>query len=365
MAAQITNFRLSFIWTETVPAVLARTLDAKQPFAFLGAVGGYAERFDAVQRGADAQGLTVPWLGSGNHYWKYSFARQRPAELTGATAWKYLVPLRASLPVRNALASGIRTTFEAFYSPTGIALVANAYYRKEARSPIEIAELAHFFRYQAQFNPPKGQSSPKSLTAMADKLIGNVRLNAFGATPSYSGSNQPFSIATVVQAKVDDPTVSIAAGSDEHRALAAVSTWKQEYKTMPLGAEDLQTARLEESPRASSDFVYASQTGRAVWLPREFTRTGMMIRRMSCYHRNLTLCVMQTLLLGEFVDRVYQWHREKQPTVPLLLQRAQQAAALLDKSVDGDRTLTYRTRNIQRIIDGANWRGAIDYVKTL
>src|SRR6185312_5786487 len=169
---QITNFRLSFIWIETVPAVLARTLDTKQSFAFLGSVGSYAEKFDeskssaatpstasAAKPPADpaqpaAEPLTVPWLGSSNHYWKYTFARQSPRDVTGATAWQSLVPLRVSLQRRYALAPAeMKVTFEGFYSPVGIALVANAYYRGKARTPMEMAEVAQFIRHQAQFNP--------------------------------------------------------------------------------------------------------------------------------------------------------------------------------------------------------------------
>ena len=367
MAVQITNFRLSLIWVETLPAILERTVDVNLPYAFLGYVGKYAQAFDKCQASPGVGDHEVPWLHPrGNHFWKYTFAGQHAGDVDGATAWRSLVPLRATVPQRFGLASQeAKTTFEVFYSPTGIALIVNTYYRGAPRSVMEIAELGHLIRYDALFHPVGDPTHLRSVSATAESLIGDLRRQAFGDVAAFAGHNQPWSVATFVQGTGADPNAPLVAGSEEHIALAALAEWKPDYKTAKLDAAALKAAKLQEDTSTPSDFVYAAKSGRAVWLPREFTRVTRTAPRMSCYHRNLTLSSMRTLLLGEFVDWVAKSDQAGKSLKPVLRARALQAAELLEICGAGDRTLTYRTRSIEKLIDAAHWRGSIDYTKRL
>src|SRR5208337_5339093 len=133
---KITNFRLSFIWVETIPAILAQEVKPDAPYAFLGYVGKYAAAFDKCKSKTGPAGLELPWMKpQGSHYWRFSFAGQHAGHVVGLEAWNKLVPLRGRIPQHISLAhAGARVTFEVFYAPTGIALVANFYCRGEAKS---------------------------------------------------------------------------------------------------------------------------------------------------------------------------------------------------------------------------------------
>src|SRR6266852_1148623 len=131
---EITNFRVSFIWVETIPAILAQQMGPPVPrYAFLGYRGQYAQAFDRIKRRRGEPGLELPWpKPQGHHYWKHYFAGRHAGDIIGDDAWQKHVPLRGQLPFRiTTNERSPRVTFEAFYSPHGIALVANAYYRGE------------------------------------------------------------------------------------------------------------------------------------------------------------------------------------------------------------------------------------------
>src|SRR5208337_3221483 len=110
---KITNFRLSFIWVETIPAILAQEVKPDAPYAFLGYVGKYAQAFDKCKSKSGPAGLELPWMKpQGHHYWRFCFAGQHAGDIAGAEAWKNLVPLRGHLPCQISLEdAGPRVTF--------------------------------------------------------------------------------------------------------------------------------------------------------------------------------------------------------------------------------------------------------------
>jgi hypothetical protein len=363
---QITNFRLSFIWIEIVPSVLSKEVPLEEPYGFLGHLGKYAQAFDECQAHKGVRGLSLPWLkAQGQRYWKFYFGGQNAGDMTGAEAWKKQVPFRASLPSRiTSIEKEMRVTFEVFYAPCGLALVANAYYRGTALAPLEMAALAQRVRNQFRFINPEAPTSGRSLDANAVFALELARHHAFGQVKGFAGCNQAFSIATIVQGSGVDGDKQLQLGSPEHRALAAMSDWNPKYATMGFDANALKRA-APPKPKALSDLIYTAEKGRAIWLPREFaTSSPRRTSRLCCFHRNLTLASVQTLLLGEFVDWVAVMKRDSTSVAPLLIERAKPAARLLEFFAAGD-AHTYRSNSVSALIADAKWQSSIDYIKSL
>jgi hypothetical protein len=361
MTTQFRNFRLSLIWVETIPDIFEQNL-ATAPFAFLGKPGGYAEKFNILQDGGPAADLQLAWpRPQGNHFWKHYFAGRHAGAVSGVDAWKNHVPLRGNTPVRIVLDQAeAYATFEVFYTPQGIGLVANVYYRGANKSLDDIVKLAMAVRYRYRFRrdgePP---NSGRSLQSMADRVLTNARELAFGkAAAAFAGNNQPFTIATFVQGEADNSALEVPQGGPVHRALEALTGWNENYATMNLEKTPIASAKLAIHTRAEGDLVYAGKTGRAIWLPREFG-VDVPRPRLSCYHRNLTLASLQTMSLGEFVGLMARRLQRGEKLSERLLPRAKSASRMLGVLASGDRTQTYRSMSIEKQIEAADWPAAI------
>ena len=277
MTTQFTNFRLSFIWVETIPDIFAQKLDKAAPYAFLGKPGQFAKKFDEVKVGK-SKDFKLPWpKPKGHNFWKHYFGGRHAGEIPGIDAWKNLVPLRSETPVQIMLEPAKppeprrpKVTFEVFYAPQGIGLVANVYYRGAAKSLDEIAELAHAVRYRYRFHGDTDRAKGMSLQSAAERALADARQQAFGNAEATAGHNQPFTVATFVQGETDDPNEEVAEGSPVHRVLEALTGWNEDYAKMKLDKTPIATARLAIHTQRDSDLVYARKGGRAVWLPREF-----------------------------------------------------------------------------------------------
>lgn len=366
MATQFRNFKVSFIWVETIPAIYAQQLGDKAPWGFLGMPGQFAKKFGELKASGGSPELQLPWQKpQGHHFWKYYFAGRHAGNIGGNDAWKSRVPLRSKTAARIAMEPskpgdppGAKVTFEVFYMPQGLGLVANAYYKGAPKSAEEIATLAHDVLYRHRFRMDAGHAGGgMSLQSAAEHALISVRQQALGDVEAF-GPNPPFTIATFVHGQTDTPDV--VEGSDVHRVLEALTGWNQDWPNMPLDNVPLESAKLEIYRRSKSDLVYARARGRAIWLPREFGRPHPAEPpRLSCYHRNLTLASLQAMSLGECVDLIAARRHRGEVVPPLLLQRARESARTLDVLGTGDHTATYRTMSVDAQIKAANWRASI------
>jgi hypothetical protein len=159
MATRFGNFKVSFIWVETIPAIAAQQLGDKAPWGFLGMPGQFAKKFGELKAGGSSPELELPWQKpQGHHFWKYYFAGRHAGDIAGNDAWKSRVPLRNKTAAKFAMEppkpedpQGAKVTFEVFYTPQGLGLVANAYYKGEDRLAQDIVQLAHGVRYRYRF----------------------------------------------------------------------------------------------------------------------------------------------------------------------------------------------------------------------
>jgi hypothetical protein len=366
MTTQFRNFRLSFIWVETIPAIFAQKLGADAAYAFLGRPGGYAEKFNTLQGGGAVADLQLAWpRPQGHHFWKHYFAGRHSGSVSGVDAWKKHVPLRGTTPINIVLdVAEPKATFEIFYMPQGIGLVANVYYRSDGGSKLldDIVKLALGVRYRYRFRrsgePPR---NGRSLESMANHVLADARAHAFGKADAFAGSNLPFTVATFVQGETDHPDDEVPQGGPVHRALEALTGWNEKYATMNLEKALLASARLAIHTRAESDLVYARKSGRAIWLPREFADASAH-PRLSCYHRNLTLASLQTMSLGEFVGLTARQLQRGEKVSQMLLARAKSAAGVLSVLASGERQATYRTMSIDAQTKAGDWAASIDII---
>jgi hypothetical protein len=368
METQFGNFKVSFIWVETIPAIAEQQLGDKAPWRFLGMPGQFAKKWEELKASGGSPELHLPWQRpQGHHFWKYYFAGRHAGDIAGNDAWRSRVPLRSESAVKIALEPpkpaappGAKVTFEVFYMPQGLGLVANAYYKGEVRSANDLATLAHGVRYRYRFRmDARHAGGGMSLQSAAEHALVAVRKQAFGDVEAFAGHNQPFTIATFVHGRTD--MQDVVEGSPIHRVLEALAGWDDDWINMTLDNASLERAKLKPIHRQSKgNFVYARANGRAIWLPREFTRPHPADPpRLSCYHRNLTLASLQAMSLGEYVDLAARRCQRGETVRPLLLQRARESARLLDVFGTGDHTATYRTKSVDEQINAANWRPSI------
>jgi hypothetical protein len=361
----ISIFRTSFIWVQTVPAILSRKVSG--PYGFLGARGDYVDTFKACQSGALAAGvLALPWAKpEGNHYWRYYFEGQEAGEVSGEKAWKMLVPFCRKLDIATVSPDKpeARVTFDMYYAPQGLAAVARVNYRGVPKSPAEVAKLAHAVRYDYRFlpagiaDPPGGLSLDRSV----EQAFAQVRRTEFGNADGFAGGGEPMSVTTFLQGANVRP---VAQGSDEHLLLEAVTSWR---RNLALG--DLATRKLAEAQLASvlnadaENMIYARGRGRAIWFPREFV--GNSRAMLPCYHQNTVVASLQTQSLGALVVWVASQLAQSNPVDPGVLDRAKRAAALLKIFANGGTAglkTTYRSASVQAQIANAKWDDAMKAV---
>jgi hypothetical protein len=374
MAAQFQNFKVSFIWVETVPGVFAQQLEPTAKYAFLGKPGYFDKNFNDLKASAAPKdlGLALPWpRPRGQHFWKFYFAGRHAGDISGKEAWKNRVPLRANATAYTAEPPGnadqlpvAKFIYETFCMPQGIGCIVTAHYRSDTPRPLDdMVKLAHAVRYRYRFHTAaQPRNGGMSLDSLADASLDAAAKGAFGKAEAFAGNNQPFTIATFVQGHTDEPNVT--EGSLVHHALEALTTWSEDdWASKPLKESPLQTARLRGHRPGANDIIYARDNGRAIWLPREFERPSpVRPPRLSCYHRNLTLASLQTMSLGECVGYVARQRQRGERINPLLLQRARESAGVLAALASGDAAATYRTMSVDRQIDAANYRALIKLV---
>lgn len=361
----ISIFRTSFVWVQTVPAILSRKVPGA--YGFLGARGDYVDTFKACKEGTPAAGtLTLPWTKpEGNYYWRYYFEGQEAGEVSGEKAWKMLVPFCRKLDIATVSPDKpeARVKFDMYYAPQGLAAVARVNYRGGAKSPADAAKLAHAVRYDYRFLPA-GVTDPAgglSLDRAVDQAFAQVRKTELGNADGFAGGGEPISVTTFLQGANVQP---VAQGSDEHLLLEAVTGWRRNLTAADLATRKLADAQLAAVLNADAqNMIYARGRGRAIWFPREFV--GNSRAMLPCYHQNTVVASLQTQSLGALVVWVATQLAQSNPVDPGVLERAKRAAALLKIFANGGTAglkTTYRSASVQAQVANAKWDDAMKAV---
>lgn len=345
MATTILNFRSTFIWTETLPAIPGATLDPLPEFHFLTRSDLYQDRFQACLDRNDPLGLEPPWQTHANQlFWKYYLPGAVLASASPRQAWKCLVPLRRPMTLRIDPGNGGSASVEGYYYPHGIALAVTFRY-SGARTLEEAAALAWTMRRRGVVREDGCGEAP--LQSVVDRALGWLRESLFGAGARPGAQRGPFTLSTVLKARSDSPGPEpIQSDPQLHRALETLTSWPPNPETATL--PDL--ARVSVPVDDWNAVLYARPRARALWFPGLFGAAGAAVCSLACYHRNLMFGSMQVDSLGGLVAAVAAELRGgTQPfqLAPALRACAQNACERLADIFGGDKRSTYRSRSLQ------------------
>ncbi len=337
MPTGVTDFRLSFIWTEFHDRLFPEPVpDA--PFAFLGRQLDWADRFRSVQKYAgDLDGLMPPWpRHRGKDFWSM-YLGQDPHDVDPWHAWKCFVPLRMRPLIRLAapwLPGSVDA--EGFFYPHGLGLLVTVRLRvDDPAAPWgleEVVDAAHQVRSDAfKVRLPGEDEAEMKLDSLAAATRSFLRKAAYGSDVTGS-SAEPYTVATFVRVDGVDTTLEVENQGDTHRALEAVTHWPTAWKIAPLPA--LKEAAVRDPDFPDAHVVYRRRRGRATWFP-ALAAPSEKHRKLSCYHRNQSFAAMQVESLAQLVSGTAKRLRAGS-TLPLTQgQCARKAAAFLGRLYGG------------------------------
>lgn len=384
---KIQQFRVSFAWLRAFPDLLNGSApDA--PMALLGNKTDYAARFDAVQNeltarvkawdeqhvdliqsaktdasvrnklfvqrvaayrafGSNPLHITPLWDWMQpnyiHHFWDRYLNRKEEslAGVTGAQAWDAVVPLRLVPPFKvNApwLNGGIVMDGLLYPHAVGLTFMVNVAlkngvgYGKLMELLFKIRENENF-----QVTMPDESVVELKLDRLANLVLKDLLGRVFGEdVPETFSLDGPLSVATFIHVQGVNAQEPVADASTTHRVLHGISTWDPAWENVAkeaLLSIPILNLALPGKRNVPGNITYHGPRGRTVWFPNWFSKTpGRGNHRLSCYHRNLTLAVVQTEALALAAQLAYpDLALDQKPPAPIAafaLNAANRARAL-------------------------------------
>jgi len=95
----INDFRLTFVWVETILDPISGAVQLDAPFNFLQKSNVYQQVFAKVLVGGSGLNLQMPWrTHKEQFFWKYYLSGADLEAVGARQAWDHLVPLLTKLP---------------------------------------------------------------------------------------------------------------------------------------------------------------------------------------------------------------------------------------------------------------------------
>lgn len=341
---RVQDFRVSFIWFETLLSLLDYDVPDPQavPFSFLGRNTTYEQKFNEIQnakgRPDKATGLTLPWPSAFKHnfwvnYLNYFDVRDASERLL-RLAWEKSIPFRELITFTAGPFSSLQVDFllEAFYYPHGLALVATVRSTQDMvlDDAIKLAFQVRRDEHLALKTVTDAPLSTLSLDHLAHFTL-DILHEAWG-----KGANagirrvEPFTIFTIVQGSAKkglDINAAVALNDEIHHALESILIWDESYLRSEYTPTPLDRASLHiKYGEPASHLLYGLKRGRAVWFPTKFTSTDKRdFARLAAYHRNLVLLSMQVESLYGLVAESKKRLNDPHPFPPTLSERVRRA----------------------------------------
>lgn len=307
---EIHQMRLSFIWAETNLGLLGDPKAPAVPLGFLGSRDSYAETFDKVlkKEPVPAQ-LKAPWDKAGQHFWQYYLEnKQKLEEMPGDKAWKFLVPFRGRIAVKQVTApsltgESVNFQLESFIYPYGFGLVITVTI-KASQNLTDAAKVLSEVRKDGRLEVEweSGGKEQLYLNQLAHKCLDLVRQQALGPTAGAGSIPvEPFTVFTILKGTGTDLDAPLVQDEEIHALLEGVTTWPAIWKKSNLPGLDAQVILPLKASASDGAIVYARDRGRAVWFPALFTDVSKVRSSLSCYHRNVVFASLQTESLCRFL----------------------------------------------------------------
>ncbi|GEM_PF-3393988 len=412
--ATVQEARLAFLYTDAHP-VLLQTERPPAPMRFMGNAYEYANEFDAVRQkildfkprwwqehiGAGVElnetdynaavkaqnrafedfvrtqnGLTLPWpwreAKYQHHFWQRYLKLQAPNTLDGEKAWQFAVPLRSDIPYRvQADWLPGRLTFDAFYYPHGVALMIMARLicpPKQAEgesgwAPPELVEQASRVRQTGRYTILNANVSPLSLDELAAYLMDALRKNLWGESAPPAAPYNPFLVTTAIRGSEIDLQQPVVQDSEIQRALHSLCYMEGWFQGNLAALENARLAVRNRRAAQASSILYGTSHARVVWFPDNMiSPSGKNQHLLGCYHRNLALLSLQTIMLCHAV-RLFDERPNPNAAPPQSLLTLSRAAAGKIGLLYGAHDDTYKSSNPRRYIDDNHLKPLLDRVR--
>lgn len=386
MAIVIGEVRLSFIWTQMLPALLSASPPEGTPLPVLSQKGRYSELFDDA-RAVEAESVTLgepwpepdggppyscPWPVRGGRvrqpvwFWHNYLDKPEYENVAADRAWRLLVPLRVARALRLA-ADGLhgRGHLEAFCYPQGIALMAT-FSLLEPGGLDQTMESARRARSVLRYEPSPPEGGPGEpvalarLAAWARERLEQVLVG--GGDPEAGGFREPFSVATVIRGSGEPNELEPTPDGPVHRALEGLCTFSSSWASDPLHALTVWQPEIKGGPGAGA--LHRSRRGRAVWVPAKIAAQEKVFS-MGRYHRNLALATMQVESLLGLIDWAADRLRHGDLTVDAedLARNAGFALARLNGKAGQRMEGIYRTCSVPAQISDSGLVDAVNFIR--
>lgn len=355
---QINDFRLTFIWVETLLDALTATPGTFHPVLPIAIVREpYIDWFDSAHDTRPRPDEPAPpWPAhKGQGFWaRYLGADPAVTPVSGRVAWRECVPVRLPRPVAvdGTAFPTVRAYTEGFVHPWGFALVVNVVSTEPWVDMTDLTAHVADWRREAWFVV---RGLPTSLDAVAIEGLSNLRDKTFGGVDADPGIGEPFSVFTPVRGtgtKVElDPSSDVI-----HRLLQTGASLTETWAWDDLEPLDqMRVAGRKIQPKIHT--VFGATRGRSIWGPAYLAQPKGK-HTLSCQHRNLVLASAMTQSLAQFAGATVSLG----PSNMLgdHSERAKRAMEVLGAMYLGSR---YRTGSVKAQIDQGGWLGPINAVR--
>lgn len=362
-AVAIDEFRVTFAWHETVidalsgdaAAVAAARPEVVNRFAYINA-------FETAQAERRTATFSPPWPPHGEQGFWERYIEDLPslASLTGAQAWRSLVPFRVAMPVKlTPPVDEVRVWTEGLLHPWGVTLLVTL----GMTVPVGVDELASRVVGLRNDDVFIADAERRTLHGPLDTVAGvgldTLRQMAFGERPQGARAVEPFSVFTVIRGRIPGDA-AVLDGGPVQRLLDAACSFSPTWETNHL--DKLADRRaLARSAAPSSHVVYRRTRGRAVWGPEHLRRTGP-IHSLSCQHRNLALASAQTESLAGLVLTTERALHTGSALLSTHRSIAKRGVEALGRLYLGEAS-TYRSGSVRAQIDDNGWLTPINAVR--
>lgn len=300
---QIKEMRLSLIQFEPQMGFLRSPSPREIPFSFLLDGGKFQLQFErALKQDGSCR---APWYtGYGKRFWSRYVG---DPSYTVKDVWKAQVPLQYNLePAWTAAWLKGHARARAYLYPWGIGVLVDIGVADTVDIAAAVDQAAAIRRNQQMEMTLNGAAQQNRASDLLGQFRKYVRDIAYGPETPEVAASGTFMIVTVLDADGANATQAVADQSDLHRQLNGFARGIPDWRTAPL--DKLPANTLPTNPASAGSILYATDRGRAVWLPESFKSAGQQLKNsLRCYHQNLTVATLQTESLCVLAHDAAAW----------------------------------------------------------
>ncbi len=300
--ATISDWRLTFVWVETILDVLrGRLAQVSAPMPFAVSRFPYIEWFNGRGTRRDLRRMAEPpWPmhATEGFWWWYLGTPASLSDVGGALAWRSAVPVRVPTPVAPVPdVDNLRIWSEGLAHPWGIAfvlhLVSTSTWRDFGALAGELIELRREDRFLLD-------GAPVSLDRIGASGLAALRASVFGSGCVGRRMPEPFSIFSPIRGTGSATTLDPYGAEAIHRLLHVGASFSATWEWDELiDLDGSAVGGLKQKPH--SHVLVGTSRGRSVWAPAHLVQAGPR-HTLSCRHRNLVMASAQTDSLSAFAS---------------------------------------------------------------